>query len=99
MLWFILKERHTLINTFCSQSNLKPFSTKLLVLIFSLTCYFVINGFLYNEEYVSQKMESKGKSFYEYMSDSIERILYTSIVGGAISFIIGILLNTEKKLV
>ena len=98
MLWFILKERHTLINTFCSQSNLKPFSTKLLVLIFSLTCYFVINGFLYNEEYVSQKMESKGKSFYEYMSDSIERILYTSIVGGAISFIIGILFNTEKKI-
>ena len=61
MLWFILKERHTLINTFCSQSNLKPFSTKLLVLIFSLTCYFVINGFLYNEEYVSQKMDDTQK--------------------------------------
>ena len=43
-------------------------------------------------------MESKGKSFYEYISDSIERILYTSIVGGVISFIIGILFNTEKKI-
>ncbi len=98
MLWFSLKERHTLINTFCSESNLKPFPMKLLVLIFSLSCYFVINGFLYNEEYVSQKLESKGKSFYEYISDSIERILYTSIVGGVISFIIGILFNTEKKI-
>ena len=98
ILRFILKERHTLINTFCSKSDLKPFPTKLLVLIFSLSCYFVINGFLYNEEYVSQKLESKVKSFYGYLSDSIERILYTSIVGGVISFIIGILFNTEKKI-
>ena len=98
MLWYSLKERQTIINTFCSESNLKPFSMKLLVLIFSLSCYFVINGFLYNEEYVSQKLESKGKGFYEYLSDSIERILYTSIVGGVISFIIGILFNTEKKI-
>jgi hypothetical protein len=99
MLWFSLKEKQTLINTFFSPNNLKPFSIKLLVLIFSFSCYFVINGFLYNEDYVSQKLESKGnKTFYEYLSDSIERILYTSIVGGAISFIIGIVFNTEKKI-
>ena len=99
MLWFSLKEKQTLINTFFSPNNLKPFSMKLLVLIFSFSCYFVINGFLYNEDYVSQKLESKGnKTFYEYLSDSIERILYTSIVGGVISFIIGIVFNTEKKI-
>ena len=34
----------------------------------------------------------------EYLSDSIERILYTSIVGGIISFVIGILFNTGKKI-
>ena len=99
MLWYSLKEKQTLINTFFSPNQLKPFSMKLLVLIFSFSCYFVINGFLYNEEYVSTKLESKGnKTFYEYLSDSIERILYTSIVGGIISFIIGILFNTEKKI-
>ena len=99
MLWFTLKEKQTFINTFFSPNNLKPFPLKLLVFIFSLSCYFVINGFLYNEEYVSTKLENKGnKKFYEYLSDSIERILYTSIVGGVISFIIGILFNTEKKI-
>ena len=99
MLWFSLKEKQTLINTFFSPNNLKPFPMKLLVLIFSLSCYFVINGFLYNEEYVSTKLEStESKTFYEYISDSIERILYTSIVGGVISFIISILFNTEKKI-
>ena len=99
MLWYSLKEKQTLINTFFSPNNLKPFPMKLLVLIFSLSCYFVINGFLYNEEYVSTKLyNTESKTFYEYISDSIERILYTSIVGGVISFIISILFNTEKKI-
>ena len=97
--WCTLKEKQTLINTFFVKDPLKPFSIKLLVIIFSFSCYFVINGFLYNEEYVSKKLKNTGsKTFYEYLSDSIERILFTSIVGGIISFIIGILFNTEKKI-
>ena len=94
-----LKEKQILVNAFFSKDPLKPLSIKLLVIIFSFSCYFVINGFLYNEEYVSTKLKSEGnKSFLEYISDSIERILYTSIVGGVISFIIGILFNTDKKI-
>lgn len=97
--WYKLKEKQILVNAFFSKDPLKPLSIKLLVIIFSFSCYFVINGFLYNEEYVSTKLKSEGnKSFLEYISDSIERILYTSIVGGVISFIIGILFNTDKKI-
>ena len=97
--WYVTKEKQTLINTFFDRDPLKPISIKLLVLIFSFSCYFVINGFLYNEEYVSKKLKSeKSKTFVEYLSDSIERILYTSIVGGVISFTIGILFNTGKKI-
>jgi hypothetical protein len=97
--WFTLKEKQVLVNAFFAKDPLKPLSIKLLVIIFSFSCYFVINGFLYNEEYVSIKLKSEGnKSFLEYISDSIERILYTSIVGGVISFIIGILFNTDKKI-
>ena len=97
--WFTLKEKQVLVNTFFAKDPLKPLSIKLLVIIFSFSCYFVINGFLYNEEYVSIKLKSEGnKSFLEYISDSIERILYTSIVGGVISFIIGVLFNTDKKI-
>ena len=97
--WCTLKEKQAIVNTFFVKDALKPFSIKLLVIIFSFSCYFVINGFLYNEEYVSTKLKNnETKTFYEYLSDSIERILYTSIVGGVISFIIGILFNTDKKI-
>ena len=99
IIWMILKERQEIINTFFVKDPLKPLPIKLLVLIFSLSCYFVINGFLYNEEYVSKKLKQEGsKTLYEYINDSIDRILYTSIVGGIITFIIGILFNSEKKI-
>ena len=94
-----LKEKQIIVNTFCSKDPLKPFSIKLLVMNFSFSCYFIINGLLYNEEYISSKLISEeSRSFSEYLNDSIERILFTSIVGGLISFIIGILFNTEKKI-
>ena len=87
------------INTFNSKDPLQPFSIKLLIMNLNFICYFATNGFLYNEEYISSKLRSEeNKSFSEYLRDSIERIIYTSIVGGLISFIIGILLNTEKKI-
>ncbi len=48
---------------------------------------------------ISTKLTSdESKSFSEYLSDSIERILFTSVVGGLISFIIGIFFVTEKKI-
>ena len=66
---------------------------------FSFSCYFVINGFFYNEEYLSSKLaREESRSFYEYLSDSIKRILYTSIIGGSIAVIIGLLIEIKKKI-
>jgi len=69
-------------------------------LIFNFSCYFVINGFLYNEEYISNKLKSddENKTIIDYFNDSIGRIAYTSIIGGLISFIIEMAFNIEKKI-
>ena len=95
----ILKKKQTLINTFCVNDSFKPFSIKLLVLIFSISCYFVINGFLYNEDYISNKFKNEqNKDISDYLSDSITRIIYSSIIGGLISFIVGMAFNIENKI-
>ena len=95
----ILKERQIIFNTFCSKDPFKPISIKILVMNFNFICYFVINGLLYNEDYISYKLKCEGtESFYEYINDSIERISFASIVGGIISFIMGIFFNIEKKI-
>ena len=88
-----------MINTFCSNDSLKPFSIKLLVLIFSFSCYFVINGFLYNEEYISNKLKNEeSKTIGDYLNDSIERIIYSTVIGGLISFIVRMAFNIENKI-
>ena len=95
----LLRQKQNLINTFCFYDPLKPFSIKLLILIFNFSCYFVINGFLYNEEYISNKLTNdEQKSLFDYLSDSMKRIIYTSVIGGLISFIIGIVFNIENKI-
>ena len=98
MFWYTLKQKQLIINTFFVEDQLKPFSIKLLVLIFSFTCYFVINGFLYNEEYISQLLNNQERTVYEYIMDSFERIIYSSLAGGFISVIIGFLFDTDKKI-
>ena len=96
--WFALKQKHLIFNTFFNIELFKPLSIKLSILLFSFSCYFVINGLLYNEEYVSSRLENEVNTFIDFINDSIERIIYTSIVGGLITWIIGIVFNTEKKI-
>ena len=96
---FTLRQKQSIINTFCVKDSFKPFSIKLLMIIFTFYCYFVINGLLYNDEYVSNKLESEeDKTLFDYFSDSIQRIIYTSIFGGLISFVIGTVFNIERKI-
>ena len=99
MFWYTLKQKQSIINTFCVKNSFKPFSIKLLLLIFIFSCYFVINGFFYNDEYVSNKLKSnEDKSVDDYFNDSIQRIIYTSLIGGLISFVIGMVFDVERKI-
>ena len=63
LFWSEIKERQLIVNTFLVKQRLKPFSIKLIVFLFSITCYFVINGFLYDTKYVSKKLKRINKSF------------------------------------
>ena len=96
--WHTLRQKQMIINTFCSKDKLKPFSIKLLVLIFIFSCYFVINGFFFNEQYISKLFNSKRTNFLDVLMDSIESLIYTTIFGGLISFIIGFVFGTDKKI-
>ena len=96
--WMEIKERQLIINTFFVKERLKPFSIKLIVFIFSITCYFVINGFLYDTKYVSKKLKRAHKSVYFFFVDSIKRIIYSSIVGALVNVIVGLLFRSDKTL-
>ena len=95
---FLLKERQIIVNTFCVREIIKPFPIKLIVFIFVIACYLVINGFLFNEEYVKKIFRRKKKGFYFFIVDSFERIVYSSIVAAIVNIIIGLMFKSDKKL-
>ena len=98
LFWMEIKQRQLIVNTFFVKEKLKPFSIKLIVFIFSLSCYFVINGFLYDTNYVSKRLKRKSKTFYFFIVDSIKRIIYSSIVIAIINLLVGLLFKSDKTL-
>ena len=98
MFFYNLRQKQMIINTFCEKEQLKPFSIKLLVMVFNFSCYSIINGFFYTEEYIGKLYKNEIVTTLDYIKDSIERIIYASLAGGIMSFIIGLLLETDKKI-
>ena len=96
--WMELKQRQLIINTFFVKEKLKPFSIKLIVFIFSICCYFVINGFLYDSKYVSKRFKRTSKTFYFFIVDSFKRIVYSSLVIALINLVVGLLFKSDKSL-
>ena len=93
-----LRERQIIANTFCIKDKLKPFSIKIIVFIFNIACYFVINGFLFSEEYVMKILRRTSKGFYYFIVDSTKRIVYSSVIGIVINIIVGILFRADKSI-
>ena len=93
-----LKSRQIIANTFWVKDKLKPFSIKLIVFIFNIACYFVINGFLFSEEYVMKILRRTSKGFYYFIVDSTKRIVYSSVIGIVINIIVGILFRADKSI-
>ena len=93
-----LKDRQLIANTFWVKDKLKPFSIKLIVFIFNISCYLVINGFLFSEEYVMKILRRTSKGFYYFLVDSTKRIVYSSVIGIVINIIVGILFRADKSI-
>ena len=87
------------INSFCIQEILRPRALKILILIMTIELYFVINALFYNEEYLSQLFNSKKKdSFFSFVPRRFNQFVYTSMVNGVISYLIGYFFIEEDKI-
>ena len=97
--WERLKDKQMILNTFLQDEFLKPRTTKILLLLLNIELYFVVNGLFYNEKYISDLFNSNEKeTFFSFFSRSIERFLYSTIVGVFIESLIGFIFLEEKKI-
>ena len=92
------KENQIIMNTFFNPDNLKPLTIKIMLLLLNIDLYFVVNGFFYSENYISELFHSdKEEKFFSYFTRSISRFFYTTIVGVIISTIMDCIFVEEKK--
>ena len=93
-----IKDNVKTINTFFVSDPFMPITLKIVIYIFNITLYFVINGLFYNEDYISEVYHSKiDENFFSFVPRSIKRFLYTLMVEGIIQVLIHFFIVEEKR--
>ena len=93
-----LKERVLFANTFCENEPLKPLTLKIMVLILTLFFYFFINGFFFNEEYISKVYHLKEDKFFDFVPRSIKRFFYALVIGEIVEYITEFFFVEENRI-
>jgi hypothetical protein len=94
-----LKEKQIIMDTFFNKENLRPMSIKIMLLLVNFDLYFVVNGFFFNEEYISLLFNStEEETFFSYIPRSYSRFFYCTLVGVIINIIIDCVFIEEKKI-
>ena len=92
-------ENQIILNTFFYKENIKPKSIKILLLLLNIDLYFVVNGFFFSEEYISQLYHStEEENFFTFVPRSFSRFFYTTMVGVVVGVIIDCMFVEEKKI-
>ena len=88
-----------IVNTFYSDNSLKPRSIKIILFLINIDLYFVVNGLLFNEDYVSEVYHLETTDgFFTFLPRSIDRFVSTSMVGIIFGYIIECFVFDEGKL-
>ena len=94
-----IKDNQIILNIFFVSEIIKPKSIKIAYFIMTIDIYCFTNGLFYSESYISERFNSKEKEkAFSFISRSIDRFIYSTIVANIIAFIISIFFEDEKKI-
>ena len=93
-----LKDNQIICNTFFAEVSLKPRSIKIILFVLNILLYFVINALFINDDYISEIYHLENENFFSFISRSISRVLYTTVVSLVLEFIVGFFFVEEAKL-
>ena len=95
-----LKEKQMIAFTFISSDPLKIRIIKIMLFILNVVLYFVVIGMFYNEEYISTLyyIDKEDDHFFSYITRSIDKFIYTTMVSIIIGYIIDCFFVDEKKI-
>jgi len=94
-----LIEDQLITAAFVEEDPLKPRSIKIMIFILNLILYFVVNGLFFSESVVSElyNADDSEENFFSYLPRSIDKIIYTTLVGIDVNIITGFFFVNEKN--
>ena len=93
--WRQLREKQSIINTFFVYDILEPYPIKILCFFFGIALYFTLNALFYTESEISDQFTSSG--VLAMFKTQLSRCLYSSMVGIAVSFLLGCLSSSKAR--
>ena len=93
------KKKQILVDSFFISGITKPRPIKILIFWLKIDLYFLINGLFYSDSYISLVFNSTEKeTFFSFVSRSLYRFMYCTIVGQIIGYIIQVFLIDEIEI-
>ena len=94
-----LKEKQMIAFTFIASDPLKVRIIKIILFLLNIVLYFVVIGLFFSEEYISELYNLEGEEgFFDYITRSIDKFIYTTVVSIVIGYIVDCFFVDEKKL-
>ena len=88
-----------IINILFIHEEIRPRSIKIAILVLTIDLFFLINGLFYSDSYISEIFNSNEKeTFFNFVKRSIDRFIYTAIVGSIIGYTLQFSFVEEVKI-
>ena len=94
----ILKEDQLFFNTFFDEDNIKPKTIKIIYFVLIITFYFVINGFFYDESFITDLYHSNDNSFFSFLNGSIGRFISVTVIITVIDYLVNLSFSEEDEI-
>ena len=95
-----LKDNQIIVNTFITEDPIKVRSIKIILFILNIMLYFVVNGLFFSEEVISElyNVDDEKENFFSFIPRSLERLIYTILVGIIVGIITDFFFIEEIKI-
>ena len=95
-----LKDNQIIVNTFITEDPIKVRSIKIILFILNIMLYFVVNGLFFSEEVISElyNVDEEKENFFSFIPRSLERLIYTTLVGIILGIITDFFFIEEIKI-
>ena len=94
----ILTEKQIILSTILNRSIFYPLSLRLVLLLFTLSSFFFLNGLFFTEEYITERYNTtETLDVWYVLKNELSKSVYSSFIGMFIAKFISMMLSSEKN--